>query len=70
MNSPHVAWLHRSRIYHSLTRATAKPDNTLTAPCGVVLHKPGRYRSMDGTAHDARKVGLRACRRCFKKEKR
>jgi hypothetical protein len=65
-NSRHVAWLHRSTVYHDHTTADDRNGEGLVAPCGVRLTRYRYWSCMIDTEHWARDtLGLRPCRRCF-----
>ena len=70
MRGHRCGWLHHSRVYHRtrpLTWTVRKSwgGEVGCAPCGVVLSS-GRFRFMEGSEHQARLLGLRPCKRCFR----
>lgn len=63
-NQHRVCWLHHSKVYHRANyRATGGPASRV--PCGTVVWC-FRFRAQEGTALEARRLGLRPCARCFK----
>jgi hypothetical protein len=59
-NSAHVCWLHHSKVYHRRGR------RSLWSACGVLLSS-FRFRSQEGTEHQAKALGLRRCGRCWRR---
>jgi hypothetical protein len=57
-NSRHVIWRGHTIAYH-------EPTGEDTSKCGEVMFC-ARWRSQEGTEHEAQRMGLRRCRRCWK----
>ena len=65
MNSARVCWLHHSTVYHRAGRRDRSVTSILWARCGVLLSGP-RFRCQEATEHQARRLGLRRCRKCWR----
>jgi len=77
VNSAHVCWLQglsSAKVYHRMELRLRKVKDAageyridvLRVPCGVVV-SCRLFRAQEGTEHEARRLGLRPCQRCWRR---